>query len=200
MTVNAGDLVYLKAGSGVGKTTVVKILMGLQRADYFRMTFDGVRLGEVSPARYWRKNLWGKKITMAFQHADEALNPRSTVEESLSILPAGAGSSPGAEAGILARLFEEEEIPSLLTKKVWQLSGGQKQRLNLLRAFALSTPLLILDEPLSALDFGSIEGVLALMQASRRQGQAILLISHNEDIFDPVVPPDSVYQLVASGG
>jgi len=200
LTVNAGDLVYLKAGSGVGKTTVVKILMGLQRADYFRMTFDGVRLGEVSPARYWRKNLWGKKITMAFQHADEALNPRSTVEETLSILPAGAGSSPGAEAGILARLFEEDEIPSLLTKKVWQLSGGQKQRLNLLRAFALSTPLLILDEPLSALDFGSIEGVLALMQASRRQGQAILLISHNEDIFDPVVPPDRVYQLVTSGG
>ena len=78
---------------------------------------------------------------------------------------------------------------------MWQLSGGQKQRLNLLRAFALDTPLIILDEPLSALDFESIDRVLGLIREARADGRAILLISHNEDIFDRIVPPGSVHVL-----
>ena len=95
----------------------------------------------------------------------------------------------------LARLFDSGEIPDLSEKKVWQLSGGQKQRLNLLRAFALETPLIILDEPLSALDFESIDRVLGLIRDARMRGRAILLISHNEDIFDRLVSPESVHLL-----
>jgi len=96
---------------------------------------------------------------------------------------------------VLSRLFDGEEIPQLRGRKVWQLSGGQKQRLNLLRAFALSTPMMILDEPLNSLDFESIDRVLALMREAQSRGQTILLISHNEDIFDAGVPAGSVYLL-----
>jgi len=134
-------------------------------------------------------------MTMAFQHADEALNPHASVEETLRLLPVSALRSGEAVVEVLGRLFDAEEIPQLRGRKVWQLSGGQKQRLNLLRAFALSTPLIILDEPLNALDFESIDRVLALMREAQRRGQAILLISHNEDIFDAVVPSGSVYLL-----
>ena len=95
----------------------------------------------------------------------------------------------------LARLFDTGEIPALAGKKVWQLSGGQKQRLNLLRAFALETPLIILDEPLSALDFESIDRVLGLIRDARARGRAMLLISHNEDIFDRLVSPESLHLL-----
>lgn len=198
LQVYPGDLVYLKAGSGVGKTTIVKIIMGLQVAEHFRMMIEGVRLGEVSPKRFWRDVLWGKKLTMAFQHADEALNPHATVEESLSILPSPALRTSDGRVRVLRLLFDEAAIPSLRSKKVWQLSGGQKQRLNLLRAFSLSTPLVILDEPLNALDFGSIGRVLDLVEEHRRGGHAILLISHNEDIFDAVAAPERVYRLVAA--
>ncbi len=198
LQVYPGDLVYLKAGSGVGKTTVVKIIMGLQVPEHFRMMIEGVRLGEVSPKKFWRNVLWGKKLTMAFQHADEALNPHATVDESLSILPSPALRTPEGRMRVLRVLFDDSAIASLRTKKVWQLSGGQKQRLNLLRAFSLSTPLVILDEPLNALDFGSIGRVLDLVEEHRRGGHAILLISHNEDIFDAVAAPERVYRLVAS--
>lgn len=197
LEVYPGDLVYLKAGSGVGKTTIVKIIMGLQVPDHFRMMIEGVRLGEVSPKKFWRDRLWGKKLTMAFQHADEALNPHATVEESLAILPSPALRTPEGRMRVLQLLFDDPAIASLRSKKVWQLSGGQKQRLNLLRAFSLSTPLVILDEPLNALDFGSIGKVLGLVEEHRRSGHAILLISHNEDIFDAVAAPERIYRLVA---
>jgi peptide/nickel transport system ATP-binding protein len=195
LSVHPGELVYLKAGSGIGKTTVAKIVIGLQKADYFRIEIDGVRLGDVSPRQYWRKNLWGKKMTMAFQHADESLNPRSSVDDTLRILKRKSLQDREDVAKALGRLFDTGEIPELRGKKVWQLSGGQKQRLNLLRAFALETPLIILDEPLSALDFESIDRVLGLIRDARALGRAILLISHNEDIFDRLVSPESVHVL-----
>jgi len=198
LAVRPGELVYLKAGSGIGKTTVAKIAIGLQNADYFRLEIDGVRLGNVSPRHYWRKHLWGKKMTMAFQHADEALNPRSSVDDTLRILDRKSSHESRDISKTLSGLFDAEEVPELRRKKVWQLSGGQKQRLNLLRAFALETPLVILDEPLSALDFESIDRVLRLIHDARAGGRAILLISHNEDIFDRLVSPESVHVLSAT--
>ncbi len=195
LVVHAGELVYLKAASGVGKTTVAKIVIGLQHAEQLGMEFDGETFSETTPSRRWQRVLWGRGMTMAFQHADEALNPHASVEETLRLLPVSALRSGEAVVEVLGRLFDAEEIPQLRGRKVWQLSGGQKQRLNLLRAFALSTPLIILDEPLNALDFESIDRVLALMREAQRRGQAILLISHNEDIFDAVVPSGSVYLL-----
>ena len=195
LSVRPGELVYLKAGSGIGKTTVAKIVIGLQKADYFRLEIDGVRLGDVSPRQYWRRHLWGKKMTMAFQHADESLNPRASVGDTLRILNRKPIQDREGVAMALARLFDTQEIPELAGRKVWQLSGGQKQRLNLLRAFALETPLIILDEPLSALDFDSIDRVLGLMRDACVRGRSILLISHNEDIFDRLVSPESVHML-----
>jgi ABC-type glutathione transport system ATPase component len=195
LAVHSGELVYLKAGSGVGKTTVAKVVMGLQRAEHVRMIFSGERFSEATAQRRWQRQVWGKSMTMAFQHADEALNLRSTVEETLRLLPIAPLRTGGGIRDALGRLFDAEEIARLRKRMVWQLSGGQKQRLNLLRAFALSTPLIILDEPLSALDFESIDRVLVLMREARKRGQAMLLISHNEDIFDAVVPPSSVYML-----
>ena len=134
-------------------------------------------------------------MTMAFQHADESLNPRASVGDTLRILNRKPIQDREGVAMALARLFDTQEIPELAGRKVWQLSGGQKQRLNLLRAFALETPLIILDEPLSALDFDSIDRVLGLMRDACVRGRSILLISHNEDIFDRLVSPESVHML-----
>jgi peptide/nickel transport system ATP-binding protein len=200
LKVHKGELVYLKAASGVGKTTIAKIVSGLQKADHFRMTLDGTRLGEVSPHRYWRKELWGKKLTMVFQHADEALNLRSTVDATLKILPVEALQSGEGRQKALAPLFPGRSLGNLLQARVSDLSGGEKQRLNLVRAFALETPLLILDEPLSALDFDSITRVLSAVESLRDKGRAILLVSHNEDIFDALVPDASVYHLKPMSG
>jgi peptide/nickel transport system ATP-binding protein len=135
-------------------------------------------------------------MTMVFQHADEALNLKSTVEQSLAILPVESTQTEAGRRKILEMLFDAGSLTSLSRTKVSQLSGGQKQRLNLLRAFALSTSLLILDEPLNALDFRSIMKVLRAIGERRELGQGILLISHNEDVFQALIPPERSYTLV----
>src|SRR5206468_851064 len=76
-----GTLAYLKAPSGTGKTTLVKMIMGLIRGEHLQLRLGGTELTEQTPRHFWQKYIWGKRMTMVFQHADEALNPRSTVTE-----------------------------------------------------------------------------------------------------------------------
>ena len=95
----------------------------------------------------------------------------------------------------LGHLFSEDVIAEIYRKKVSRLSGGQKQRLNLLRGLALQTDLLILDEPLNGLDFESSVRVLEMLRRRLEEGSSILVISHNEEIFDSQVNADDVYVL-----
>ena len=197
LMLHAGDLVYLKAASGVGKTSLVKLLMGLFKADRLDAQLDGVHLTEYTPRTLWQKSIWGKKMTMVFQHADEALNPESTVRGIFGGLPTLQQPSDSRLIEILSELFEMENFAAFLNKKVKHLSGGQKQRLNLLRGFALDTDILILDEPLNGLDFESSGKVIDLIQRKQSTGKGILLISHNEEIFDKLVSYENLYYLKA---
>lgn len=195
LIVKRGDMVYLKAPSGVGKTTLAKIVMGLYRADDFSMSLGGLEMTHRTPERAWRKKVWGKRAGMVFQHADEALNLEATVKETFAGLPIAPRPGPERIRGWLRELFEGEIDDSFLGRKVARLSGGQKQRLNLLRTLAMSTDLVILDEPLNGLDFDSITKVLAMLERKRREGAALMMISHNEEIFDALVEKESVCRL-----
>ncbi len=111
-------------------------------------------------------------MTMVFQHADEALNPRSTVEETFRGLPVKKRITREEIRRALQELFDVEISDEFLNKQVDTLSGGQKQRINLLRGLFLDTDILILDEPLNGLDFESTTKVLAMLtkEATVRQG------------------------------
>ena len=192
-----GSMVYLKAPSGTGKTTLVKIMMGLQRADAFRMALGSMLLTAATPSRSWQRGIWGRRMTMVFQHADEALNLQSTVRETFLGLPSSERITDYAIRETLAELFDPEDIGGLLGQSVGTLSGGQKQKLNLLRGLFLHTDVLILDEPLNGLDFDSARKVIALIRKKQVEGKALLIISHNEEIFDAVTGKDETYYLHA---
>lgn len=195
LQINRGEMIYLKAASGVGKTTIAKIIMGLQDCSNLAMVIGKWKFSDRTPKSAWRYNIWGKKIGMVFQHADEALNLNSTVKEVFKGLP---GSRKMSDEDIHRRLQEMFDFPiteAFLKKRVALLSGGQKQRLNLLRTLILDTDLIILDEPLNGLDFLSIKKVIAALQTKQQEGKAILMISHNEEIFDAIIPMENVYYL-----
>ncbi len=194
LTVRSGEMVYVKAPSGVGKTTLAKLIMGLYQAEEFEMKLLGKTMTHQTPPRMWPQKVWGKNAGMVFQHADEALDLEATVKETFDGLPLEKGRNRSLKTDI-AELFEGEIDSSFLNKKVKLLSGGQKQRLNLLRTLVLKTGVVILDEPLNALDFGSIQRVLAILERHRNRGAALLMISHNEEIFDALVDPALVYHL-----
>lgn len=195
LAVPPGRMVYLKAPSGTGKTTVVKRVMGLIQEGSVEASLKGMHVTGQTPRRFWEEKIWGKRMTMVFQHADEALNVHSTMRETLLGLPLRKPLSSQGIARLIGELFEGPEAADLLSKKIRYLSGGQKQRLNLLRGLALETDVLILDEPLNGLDFESATRVISILQRKMDAGVGLLVISHNEEIFDTLTGPAQTYYL-----
>ena len=197
LIIHPGQLVYLKAGSGVGKTTLAKIIMGLIKAEKLKLKLCDMVLTEKTESSFWQKEIWGKRAGMVFQHADEALNLQATVRESLEGLKSDRLKGEELFAR-LKELFDESIDEKFLNQKVLFLSGGQKQRLNLLRTLVLDVDLVILDEPLNGLDFESIQKILNWLNAKREQGKALLMISHNEEIFEHLIDEGNTYYLTFS--
>jgi len=191
------DLVYLKAGSGVGKTTLAKILVGLYKAGKLNLKVGDSKINDSSPHTVWKKYIWARKIGMIFQHADESLNLNSKVKDVFNGLP--KGKRPGRERLLqdLKYFYRDNITSGFLNQKVRLLSGGQKQRLNIMRTFFLETDIIILDEPLNGLDFESSVKIIEILQQKRNEEKGILLISHNEEIFDRLVPDERRYYLRA---
>lgn len=190
-----GEAVYLKAESGAGKTTVAKIIMGIQAGDSFQCKIGDVTINQNTPEAFWKRNIWAKKMSMVFQHADEALNLNGKVKDIFRGLPLSKRKDRKFLIDNLKVVFEDGVDETFLDQPVAYLSGGQKQRLNLIRALILETDILILDEPLNGLDFVTLQNVLTILQERQKKGKSYLLISHNEEIIDRIVPTDRVYYL-----
>jgi len=197
LILHRASLAYLKAPSGTGKTTMVKVLMGLLRGRNLSARIGTMELDEGTPRHFWRKHIWGRKMTMVFQHADEALNLRAKVRDVFSGLPLRGRISRTAIEEEVRAFFGSGAGSAFFDRTVGTLSGGQKQRLNLLRSLLLGADLIILDEPLNGLDFASMQRVLKLLQERMEEGKALLIISHNEEIFDALIAPENVYYLSA---
>ena len=197
LVIQKGDIIYLKARSGVGKTTITKIILGLIKPVIMEMELCGIKFNQFSKIGTWKRKIWGKKATMVFQHADEALNQNITVYEVFKVLLKRKNRNKNNVLKIVQQLFDTEVPVSFLLKKVKFLSGGQKQRINILRSMILDTDLLILDEPLNGLDLKSSYKVLDMIKQKQQSGNAILLISHNEEIFDKLIAPENKYFLKA---
>ncbi len=199
LEIRSGEMIYVKAPSGVGKTTLAKVIMGLIPAEHLSLRIGGHEITSATPSGYWKKHIWGNQAGMVFQHADEALNLNTTVADIFKGLPNYDQIGPEKIRRQLSDLFDMKIDDAFLKKTVKYLSGGQKQRLNLLRTIILDTDLLILDEPLNGLDFVSSQKIIAMIQAKQQAGKGILLISHNEEILDPLVPEENRYYLAVSG-
>jgi len=195
LKIHQNEIVYLKAPSGAGKTTVAKIIMGLIQAESFQLKINTSTFDQNTSTSKWKKEIWGKQITMSFQHADEALNLNSTVKQTLSNLPGYKYKKTDELLVQLKNIFELDIDESFLKKRIWQLSGGQKQRLNIVRTFLLTTPIMILDEPLNGLDFESITKVIDLLITRKNEGAGVFIISHNEEILSKIVNESGIYYL-----
>jgi len=195
LKIYPGSFTYLKAPSGAGKTTLAKMAMGLIKPEKFSAQIAGHPFNETTPDSFWPKYIWGKEAGMVFQHADESLNLRADIYQTFKALPLVKKLTPAAVAALLDPIFAEKVDAAFLKKKLFELSGGQKQRINIMRSLALNTKLTILDEPLNGLDFHSIQRILLLLEEKRRSGSAFLIISHNDDIFEKLIPAENIYYL-----
>lgn len=177
-SVGKGEIVGLVGQSGSGKSTIAKCVLGLERPDGGRLLWQGESLGDRSVRRGARRGMQA-----VFQDPRSSLNPRWTVRDLLcepldNWLP---GESREGRRGRLLRLLDGVALTTdLLDRYPHELSTGQCQRVCLARAIAPEPELLVLDEPLSALDV-SVQARLIelLLDLHRSSGISYLLITHD---------------------
>lgn len=172
LDVAQGEFLTILGASGSGKTTLLRLVAGFERPDAGEILMAGQRLDGLPPYR--------RRVNTVFQHY--ALFPHLSVFENvaygLRVQKAGRAEIPGRVTEALAMV----KMSEYASRAPAQLSGGQQQRVALARALVNRPQLLLLDEPLSALDAAlRREMQMELKSLQREVGIAFLFVTHDQD-------------------
>ena len=171
-TVDAGERVAILGPSGAGKSTLLSLIAGFQFARSGTIRLNGDDHTSTPPAM--------RPVSMLFQ--ENNLFAHLTAAQNIAL-----GFHPGMKLNTkqkteLAQIAEQVSLTPLLSRLPSQLSGGQRQRVALARCLVRSQPILLLDEPFSALDPALRNEMLALLETICETRQlTLLMVSHNPD-------------------
>ncbi len=188
-TVAEGETVAVMGPNGAGKSTLLAVLAGLVKPD------DGV--GTLAGRPMYQRGTWvpphARGVALLAQEA--LLFPHLSVLDNVAFGPRCAGASRSASRGIAERWLNEVDAMDLAARKPASLSGGQAQRVAVARALAGEPELLLLDEPLAALDI-SVAPMLRRMLRRVLQGRSAVIVTH--DVVDALLLADRV--VIVDGG
>ena len=172
LDIAPGEFFALLGPSGCGKTTLMRMAAGFELPDAGRIRIDGADATGLPPHQ--------RPVNMMFQ--SYALFPHMSVADNIAFGLKAAGLSRDAIAARVDEMVRLAQLPGLEKRKPHQLSGGQKQRTALARALARGAKLLLLDEPLGALDRKLREETqFELMDIQKRLGAAFVVVTHDQD-------------------
>jgi ABC-type Fe3+/spermidine/putrescine transport system ATPase subunit len=204
LAIEEGELVTLLGPSGCGKTTLLRIVAGFVRPSEGRLLLQGRDVTRVPPHK--------RPVNMVFQRA--ALFPHLDVFENVAFGLRIAGMSKSEIGSSVAKALELVRLEGLEERRAHELSGGQLQRVALVRALVNRPRVLLLDEPLSALDLRiRLEMEAELRRVHRETGATFVYVTHDQGealalsdrivVFDhgrveQVGTPDEIYRRPAS--
>jgi len=172
LDIRAGEFFALLGPSGCGKTTLLRMLAGFEAPDEGRILLNGRDIANVLPH--------ARPINMMFQNY--ALFPHLSVRDNIAFGLKRAGMARADIATRVAEMIALVKLEGLEKRKPDQLSGGQKQRVALARSLARRPQMLLLDEPLAALDKKLRESTqLELMELQRRLGMTFIIVTHDQE-------------------
>ncbi len=175
LSLQRGDRLGLIGESGSGKSSLARALLGLEPLAAGSVRFDGQPMHGARPALR-------RRFQPVFQDVGAALDPRMRIREVLAE-PFVIHDLPVDDAKLTALLEQVQLSHELLSRLPRELSVGQRQRVNLARALALEPELLLLDEPVSALDVSVQAQVLNLLgDLTRQRSLSLLVITHDLDV------------------
>jgi putrescine transport system ATP-binding protein len=171
LDIAAGEFFALLGPSGCGKTTLLRMLAGFETPDEGRILLDGKDIAQVLPHE--------RPVNMMFQNY--ALFPHLSVRDNIAFGLKRAGMARRDIDTRVAEMVALVKLDGLQKRKPDQLSGGQRQRVALARSLARRPKVLLLDEPLAALDKKLRESTqLELMELQRRLGMTFIIVTHDQ--------------------
>jgi putrescine transport system ATP-binding protein len=172
LNVEAGEFFGLLGPSGSGKTTLLRMIAGFEAPDSGRIVIDGADVTEAPPYR--------RPVNMMFQ--SYALFPHLDVARNIAFGLRQEGMERRRRERRVAEMLALVQMSQYARRRPHELSGGQKQRVALARALAKMPKLLLLDEPLAALDRKLREETrLELTGIQQRVGTTFLVVTHDQD-------------------
>jgi putrescine transport system ATP-binding protein len=172
LTIYRGEFFALLGASGCGKTTLLRMLAGFEAPSAGRIFIDGVDMADIPPYR--------RPVNMMFQ--SYALFPHMTVGQNVAFGLQQEGIGKAEIAGRVAEMLELVQIGALARRKPDQLSGGQRQRVALARALVKRPKLVLLDEPLGALDRKLRERTqFELVNIQEKLDTTFVIVTHDQE-------------------
>jgi peptide/nickel transport system ATP-binding protein len=181
-TVGKGETLGVVGESGCGKSTLARLMLHLVVPDAGELVFDGDPVG-ITPGI--AVDALRRQVQMVFQDSYSSLNPRMPVRDSVAFGPFVQGKKKDEARDIARDILGKVGLdPGVFGPRYpHELSGGQKQRVNIARALATGPRMVILDEPVSALDKSVEAQVLNLLRALKRQfNLTYVFISHDLNV------------------
>lgn len=199
LEIAKGEFITLLGSSGCGKTTTLRIVAGLETPDSGRVLLDGRDVTELEPNR--------RDVNTIFQNY--ALFPHMNVEENIGYGLKIAKVTKAEIRRSVEKALSLVQLQGFEKRKVTELSGGQKQRVAIARAIVKKPRVLLLDEPLGALDLQLRRQMqLELKRLQKKLGITFIYITHdqeeainmsdrivvmNQGVFEQIGTPDEVY-------
>ena len=176
-----GEIVALVGESGCGKSTVAKVVLGLETATAGEVIWQGEDLARQPVTK--RTLAQRRALQMVFQHPHETLNPSQTIGTQIArgFKKAGIARDTQTLQALVLDMLDRVQLPhTLANRRPRHLSGGQQQRVAIARAFAGQPALVVADEPVTALDVSVQAAVIELLlEMQRLHGTTLLFISHD---------------------